>query len=248
MGSEMCIRDRYKQGKGVAQDFTAAREWYEKAAAQEHAGAQNSLGCMHQNGKGVAQDYTMARQWYEKAFAQQDGVNLRFNLAFLYLNGLGVNQSSSTAGVHIKKAATLNQKAFSRAMDYYETEADKGDANAQHLMGYMFHFGLGVTQNDVRARAWYNTAADQGNVYAQEALENMAVEAAANDPSQAPHGAAVITEVEELVEMGDDDVNGDDDDWLEGIASVTGGKVASRPTRKAKTKKAKKGGNKKKKK
>ena len=40
----------YDHGKGVAQDFTAAREWYEKAASQGHADALYSLGYLYDHG------------------------------------------------------------------------------------------------------------------------------------------------------------------------------------------------------
>ena len=49
-----------------------ARNWYEKAAVQGHANAQNSLGVLYDNGHGVAQDYGQARAWWEKAAAQTD--------------------------------------------------------------------------------------------------------------------------------------------------------------------------------
>ena len=38
----------YRDGKGVAQDFTKARKWFELAAAQGDAEAQCSLGVMYE--------------------------------------------------------------------------------------------------------------------------------------------------------------------------------------------------------
>ena len=60
----------YYEGRGVPQDFTHARQWFEKAAAQGHAGAQNKLGVMYYEGQGVRQDHEQARRWFEKAAAQ----------------------------------------------------------------------------------------------------------------------------------------------------------------------------------
>jgi TPR repeat protein len=54
----------YKNGRGVAQDYAAAVNWYRKAADQGHAGAQNNLGVMYMNGAGVAQDYVQALKWF----------------------------------------------------------------------------------------------------------------------------------------------------------------------------------------
>jgi TPR repeat protein len=60
----------YAKGRGVPQNYVAAREWYEKAAAQGHTWAQAQLGQLYANGQGVPKDNTMARKWYEKAAAQ----------------------------------------------------------------------------------------------------------------------------------------------------------------------------------
>ena len=193
------------------------------------------------------QDFTAARKLYEQALAQEDTVASRFNLALLYLNGLGVNPSSATARAHVQKAAAINQNDFTAAMNYYETEADQGDANAQYLMGYIFHHALGLAHNEVRARTWYEKAAQQRHAYAEEALEKLGIAAAAEVQSATSDTAvALMPEVDESVETRDDAA-----DWLEGNSSITGRRqAASRPTTKTKTKKAKqskKGSNKKKK-
>ena len=57
----------YYYGDGVRQDYTLARQWFEKAANQGDAAAQTFLGLMYHIGNGVREDYTQARQWYEKA-------------------------------------------------------------------------------------------------------------------------------------------------------------------------------------
>src|SRR5215831_3351452 len=52
---------------GVEQDYAKAREWYEKAAAEDDWSAMTNLGLLYANGWGVAQDYVKAREWFEKA-------------------------------------------------------------------------------------------------------------------------------------------------------------------------------------
>ena len=59
----------YDFEKGVPQDYATARQWYEKAAAQGHAGAQNNLGELYEFGHGVTQDYVRAYMWYDVAAA-----------------------------------------------------------------------------------------------------------------------------------------------------------------------------------
>ena len=60
----------YYKGQGVTQDYSKARAWYEKAAAQGNAIAQYNLGNFYNDGRGVPQDFAKAREWYEKAAAQ----------------------------------------------------------------------------------------------------------------------------------------------------------------------------------
>ena len=43
----------YKTGKGVKQNSTKAKDWFEKAAQQGHAEAQYSLGAMYITGEAV---------------------------------------------------------------------------------------------------------------------------------------------------------------------------------------------------
>lgn len=94
----------YHQAQGVPQDYTAARQWYEKAAAQGYAMAQYSLGLMYENGDGVPQDYTAARQWYEKAAARGYAM-AQTNLGGLYAYGRGVPQDDVRAYMWYSLAA-----------------------------------------------------------------------------------------------------------------------------------------------
>jgi len=57
---------------GVEQDYAKAREWYEKAAAEDDWSAMHNLGVLFENGLGVAQDYAKAREWYGKGAKKGD--------------------------------------------------------------------------------------------------------------------------------------------------------------------------------
>ncbi|MBR4746903.1 MAG: sel1 repeat family protein, partial [Desulfovibrio sp.] len=84
----------YAQGKGVPQDGAKAREWYEKAAAQGHAGAQCRLGEMYADGRGVPQDYAQACKWWEKAAVLGDA-EAQNMLGVLYANGRGASRRTT---------------------------------------------------------------------------------------------------------------------------------------------------------
>lgn len=57
----------YFVGEGTKQDYEKAKEWYEKAAAQDYAKAQTNLGMMYSDGLGVHKDYVKAKEWFGKA-------------------------------------------------------------------------------------------------------------------------------------------------------------------------------------
>ena len=51
---------------GVAQDYTQARQWYEKAAAAGNSDAMRNLGLLYESELGGTRDYTAARQWLRR--------------------------------------------------------------------------------------------------------------------------------------------------------------------------------------
>jgi len=104
----------YENGRGMAQDYAKAREWYEKAA-KDNTTAMTSLGVLYENGRGVAQDYAKAREWYEKA-AAKDSTTAMSSLGVLYQSGFGVPQD------------------FAKAREFYEKAAAKGDASAMMFL------------------------------------------------------------------------------------------------------------------
>ena len=54
-------------GDGEAQNYVQAAHWYQKAANQNHAGAQFNLGVMYATGQGVSRDDTLSLMWIGKA-------------------------------------------------------------------------------------------------------------------------------------------------------------------------------------
>jgi hypothetical protein len=53
----------YYDGRGVAQDFTEAAQWFERSADQGYGKAQYNLGEMYAIGKGVKRDYVQSYKW-----------------------------------------------------------------------------------------------------------------------------------------------------------------------------------------
>ena len=141
----------YANGRGVPQDYSTARKWYEKAAAKGHGWAQNQLGQLSADGLGMPQDYKQAHHWWEQA-ATQGIAQAQYNLAQLYANGRGVLQNYATA------------------RGWYEKAAAQGHTWAQAQLGQLYANGQGVPKDYATARKWYEKAAAQGNAWAQAQL------------------------------------------------------------------------------
>ena len=52
---------------------------------------------------------------------------------------------------------------YATALRLYRPLADKGNAEAQYNLGFMYDKGQGVPQEYAVAVKWYRLAADQGN-------------------------------------------------------------------------------------
>jgi TPR repeat protein len=55
---------------GLATNYGEAVKWFQQAAEQNHAAAQNMLGVAYANGHGVPQNSVEAARWYRKAADQ----------------------------------------------------------------------------------------------------------------------------------------------------------------------------------
>src|SRR5439155_542452 len=97
----------YKNGHGVAQDFTQALKWFQKSADQGYASAQKNLGLMYAEGKGLKQDFEQAIKWLRKA-AEQNFASAQNHLAMLYLEGKIPTHDLGEAVKWLRKAAESN--------------------------------------------------------------------------------------------------------------------------------------------
>ena len=62
-------------------------------------------------------------------------------------------------------------KNYAASAGLMYTLAGRGHLQAQYVLGYMYHYGLGVPRNEKEAIRWITTAAVRGHVKAREALE-----------------------------------------------------------------------------
>src|ERR671918_83753 len=144
-------KGRYELGRaffsgilGVAKDEAEAVKWFRKAAEQNLADAQFSLGVCYAIGQGVAKDDAEAVKWFRKA-AEQNVADAQYNLGVCYANGQGVTEDDAEAVKWFRKAAEQNL------------------ADAQYNLGVCYDSGEGVAKDEGEAYKWWPLAAARGN-------------------------------------------------------------------------------------
>ena len=81
---------------------------------------------------------------------------------------LVVPRSSGTAEeIYNAALEAYDERDYETAAALYRKAAEKGNANAQCNLGYMYANGEGVEQDDAEAIKWYRQAAEAGNIAAQ---------------------------------------------------------------------------------
>ncbi|KAF9108568.1 Myblike DNAbinding domain-containing protein, partial [Mortierella sp. AM989] len=137
-------------------------EWYQKAAGQGNAAAQDNLGDMYYYGYSLNQDYSKAVEWYQKA-TNQGNASAQGNLGDMYRYGHG----------HLYQHGFGVDKDYSEAIKWYQKAANQGNADAQNNLGDMYYYGNSVSQDYPKAFEWYQKAASQGHVSSQNSLGYM---------------------------------------------------------------------------
>ncbi len=96
--------------------------------------------------------------------------------SFLALFALTTFVWAADDNVAAVRAAFQHLKAgeFGQSLEIAAPIAQAGDADAQHLLGYIYENGLGVPRDMVRALAFYSKAANQGQADSQYALGDLA--------------------------------------------------------------------------
>lgn len=93
----------YRYGVGLEKDVSSAVYWFEKAAEQGEANAENELGHLFL-GKDGPRDIKRAEHWLSKA-AEHGVRDAQLHLGLMYLNGDGVEKNAKRASFLLRKAA-----------------------------------------------------------------------------------------------------------------------------------------------
>lgn len=132
----------YERGLGVNQDLTQATSWYEKAAAQGDAYAQNSLGQLY-----ARKDPERSRMFHKQA------------------------AEHGQAGSQLALANHHRQKGeHKQAFEFYQKAAKANLPEAQCRLGQIYESGGLVPKNLALAGEFYRMAAEQGHAEGQYRL------------------------------------------------------------------------------
>ena len=173
----------YKEGsQGVKPDKVAAAAWWDKAAEQEHAGAQVRLGVCYACGEGVGPNRELAVTLYRKA-ADAGHPAAQSLLGGCYANGRGLEQNDAMA------------------VAWWEKSAAGGEPESQHSLGLCYMHGKhGLPKNAWRARSFLKAAAAQGDNDATADLKllNTCESCGAPDANRTCGGCRLVNGIREV--------------------------------------------------
>jgi len=101
----------YINGEGVEEDPQKGKLFLEQAAESGNVDAQNNLGMLY-----LEKNYSAAAYWFDRA-ARQDFPYAQYNLAVMYLDGLGVKQNKESAIFWMQKAANQGYLIAMKTLD-----------------------------------------------------------------------------------------------------------------------------------
>jgi hypothetical protein len=116
-----------------------AAKWYQMAAEQGDAIAQNNLGSFYQHGLGVATNYSKAVELYRWS-ADQGFAMAQNSLGYMYDLGLGVPKDEAVA------------------VSWYRRAAEQGYPEAMMNLGVSYVQGTGIGEDLSEAYMWLDMA------------------------------------------------------------------------------------------
>jgi len=146
--SQSSLSYMYFNGLGTKVDKKKGIYWLTQSAQQNDINAQNDLGMMYLIGENTETNYSTAVFWLEKA-SEADHKEAQYNVALMYYKGDGTDLNVTKAAKYLEKSANNGYKPaqrsvgriymqllkFDKAIPWLMKDADKGDSEAQYLLG-----------------------------------------------------------------------------------------------------------------
>jgi TPR repeat protein len=143
----------YYSGEGATVNMLRAKDWFERAAAQQHKKACRNLGNILYGGVGgVAKDPSRAIALWEQA------------------SELGDAQAASLIGKLYTDGDKDTARDPEKGCRYLQVAADLGDGYAMFLLGCAYRAGNGVPCDAAAAKTWFDRAQDEAGIVDVELL------------------------------------------------------------------------------
>ena len=143
----------YARGQGVARDYDAAVNWFQKASDKGSEGATYYLGKMYANGVGVERNSRKAEILLLRCAGED--VRAQYEIGLIYFRDEDVPRN------------------LDRSAKWMLRAAKNGHAEAQFMMGQFYKNGAGVERDMTKALEMLTSAAMNGHKGAQIFLGNM---------------------------------------------------------------------------
>ncbi|ABB37021.2 Sel1 domain protein repeat-containing protein [Oleidesulfovibrio alaskensis G20] len=177
----------FYEGRGAAQDYAKAADWFGRSAGGGYHEALNMLGVMHYHGQGVRQDFTraadcfrlaerysfndeplyddIAADWRDRLLSPEAVDNKR-----QFLHRARVLGGEARYGIGSGLCGTAAETAVSHAArGLFGSAAALGNGRAMYSLGVMCRDGQGVRASKTRALMWFMLADRAGLAKAREA-------------------------------------------------------------------------------
>ena len=176
----------YRHGYGVEKSMPRAVQWYRRAAEQNLITAQYQLAQIYERqarlpsiDDDTRRKYqTTAALWYANGARQGDSESA-YKLADFYREGFGVPQDIREAVRLLNKLVEVGYEPAKlklaeylergegglkadprRALSWYETAANQGDARAMFETGRMYYDGIGTDKDLIEGYKWFALAVE----------------------------------------------------------------------------------------
>ena len=157
VGAEHMLMRLFSENRIYAKDLAQETlKWTRKAAEKGVMQAQYALADIYAEKQG---DAKAAVEWYRKA-ADQGHAEAYYKLGAIYENG----------AKDVKADAQESTRMYQIAASEMDVFAQKGSADAQHVLAGMYQQGQGVKKDMAMALRWWEKAAMQGHAVAQLSL------------------------------------------------------------------------------
>lgn len=181
----------YDMGQNVQKNPVKAFDYFMRSAMLKNADAQVMVGKYYLYGRGVAKNEKKAFEWFTHS-ANNGSLEGNHWLAVCYNDGLGVERNPKEAfkryclsadqgfaesqvnlGIHYICGDDVAPKDVKKAVGYFISSANQGNALAQYCLGECYLDGSVGEVDKYKAKVWFQKAAAQGEQHAIEALNNL---------------------------------------------------------------------------